>query len=145
MAKVTTYSGYHDAPDYKTKKPKEKQYSLPAPYNKKDGTLEKDVLKRTKEVLTELGGYWWRIENSGVIHGNVMCASQMKGLPDLMWLKDGILRFIEVKAPGGHVSQSQINCLQRCKENGGVAFIVVTPELLMTGDLTDMLEGIFVL
>lgn len=129
MSKVTTYTGYNDAPDYKKAKiPKEKQYPLPAPYNKKDGTLEKDVLKATKDVLDSLGGYWWRIENSGVIHGGTMCASKMKGLPDLMWLKDGILYFIEVKAPGGHVSQSQINCLQRCQENGGLPLILVSPK-----------------
>ncbi len=151
MTKVTTYTSYHDAPDYKKAKiPKEKQYSLPAPYNKKDGTLEKDVLKATKEVLDSLGGYWWRIENSGVIHGNVMCASKMKGLPDLMWLVKGHLWFIEVKAPGGHVSQSQINCLQRCQDNRGGALIVVDPDKLrefihMTYTTDIFVEGIQVL
>lgn len=146
--KITTYTSIFDAPEYKkAATPKSKQYSLPGNFKKSIGIPEREVIKAIKTGLKSLKGCMWRIEANGKIIGNTMISSEMKGLPDLMFLRDGKLYFIECKQFGGHVSMEQLSWLQRAVENGASSVIATSWEglrLWLEGNssASEYLEGI---
>ena len=56
--------------------------------------------------------------------------SRMQGLPDVVALKGGRMWGIEVKAPGGRVSETQAKTLLEIGAAGGIGIVVVEPQIL---------------
>lgn len=115
---------------------KGKSIPLPAPYNRRNGVLEADTMKRVREVLQSVPDLWWRrIEGSGkLIHTGPqqmqLVKSSMQGMPDFIALHQGVMLGLEVKAPGGHLAPEQKSCLEEMTLAGGLGMVVVDPEKL---------------
>lgn len=60
------------------------------------------------------------------------------GVPDIYALKDGINVWIEVKRPGGRVSQIQSYIHSQIREKGGIIFVVDTLD-----DLKEKLKELY--
>ena len=115
-------------------------YALPAPFNASKGEHERDIQKAVLAELQSLTPAAWRIEAGGVIRGEVLCASQMVGLPDIIGIIQGRFVGIEVKASGGRLSGMQARRLQDIQKAGGIALIVCTKGVLQRA-LADYLAG----
>lgn len=112
------------------KQDKEKKYPLPAPFNKKDDILEKQVLADIKELL-DLKRIWYIRVDAGIKivtskAGNSAIPSQMKGFPDLIVGYKGKLYFVEVKRKGGQYDASQETKWMHLTQDGGATVIVAT-------------------
>lgn len=110
--------------------------ALPAPYNRRSGAKEADVLKATLATLKTLKIWHRRIQVQGTIqhtgaNSAVFRQSTMVGLPDVLGvLPDGRLLGIECKAPGGHVSAIQLNTLTELRNSRAKVCILVDPAKL---------------
>ena len=115
---------------------KGKAEALPAPYNRRSGVLEAQVMREVRSVLEAVPGLWYRrIEGAGkLIHTGQqemrLVKSGMSGMPDYIALHQGAFLGIEVKAPGGSLSPEQKSCLEGITAAGGHGMIVVDPERL---------------
>ena len=112
---------------------KGKAEALPAPYNRRSGVLEAQVMRDVRSVLESMPGLWYRrIEGAGkLIHTGQqemrLVKSGMSGMPDYIALHQGAFLGIEVKAPGGSLSPEQRGCLEEIKVSGGISIVCVDP------------------
>jgi len=102
---------------------KGKKTRLPAPWNKRNGSLEKTIQKEIRLALRLAGGEFRRIEGGAKLShaGNgdfQMLASEQKGISDLIGFLDGVFCAIEVKAPGGSLSTEQVAYLDSVSWQG---------------------------
>lgn len=106
-----------------------KLIKLPAPYNKANGIKEAHILKDVKQVCANKYSWYMRIDIAGKIVRTKQAAyfapSEMKGLSDLIALKNGTFYAIEVKRSGGTITSQQLAVLNAIHKSGGVACIVV--------------------
>lgn len=65
-------------------------------------------------------------DKSGNWHFRRMPKYSMKGIPDIIIIKDGQFIGLEVKRPKGKQSEFQIEFQKRCEENGGKYFVVTS-------------------
>jgi hypothetical protein len=119
-----------------TKKRKtETSYPLPPPWNRRDpAVLEAPIMRAVIGLLRFRGCWVTRIEGGGkLLHRKgelTFGASEMTGLPDVLAVLRGQLFGLEVKAPGGKLSQSQLTQLQAMQRAGvRVAVVVGVDEL----------------
>jgi hypothetical protein len=117
----------HDTDSWK----KTKSYSMPKPYHKKmDGYDERNLQKEVNDLLKSLGVWWLRVEGSGKVvstpMGKRMIPSSMTGAPDNLLLMHGEFFAAELKVPGGKLSTLQKIHLDKIREQGGNAAVVVS-------------------
>jgi hypothetical protein len=109
---------------------------LPHPWRKKvPGLLEAQIMREVRSVLARSGCWYRRIEGGGkLLHSGsvaVMAKSEMVGMPDWIACQSGRLLGIEVKAPGGKVSASQVATLSAMQIAGARVCICVSASALM--------------
>lgn len=80
---------------------------------------EKTIERQIRNYLDKIGA--WHIKT----HGNMFSRA---GTPDILACIDGIFVAIEVKRPGGVVSELQKANIELIKRAGGVAFIAYNVE-----------------
>jgi hypothetical protein len=135
--KVITGSNFGDYAKHvleykKPKLPKEKEYSLPAPFNKVDPTLEGKVLAEIKKVFDLYHIWYVRLDSTGKLAkgkgGDLkMVAGSAKGFPDMLAGYNGQVYFIEVKRKGGgKYTQSQLNMWKDIRKHCQKTVIVAT-------------------
>jgi hypothetical protein len=112
------------------KKRVEVSYPLPAPWNRRDpAVLEAPIMRAVIGLLRFRGCWVTRIEGGGkLLHrkGELgIGASEMTGLPDVLAVLKGQLFGLEVKAPGGKLSQSQLTQLQAMQRSGARVAVVL--------------------
>ena len=157
MAKITEYSGIENAPTYDKVSLKtvlvKTEFSLPAPFNKKDKVAEKEILADIVRKLQHNHIFFARLNLGGVIRntksGAILTANGMVGWPDIIILFQGKMIGLEVKRLGGKVTTQQLGVLQEIQLNGGKAFIITNAISLykvFTNEVSNYyLEGIPVL
>ena len=86
--------------------------------------LEKHILKQILEYLPYIGIFAWRT-NSGVIFSEGRPHRMApRGTSDIIGIMpNGLFLAIEVKKPGGVVSQFQKEFLEKITTKGGVGFV----------------------
>lgn len=89
--------------------------------------LESTIVKKIMDEARRLG--WFVMKN----HGNTY---SIKGLPDLLCIKDGIAVWLEVKRPGEHATRMQEH-RHRELRSFGCRVAVVT----CVGEARDFLNG----
>jgi len=80
---------------------------------------EKTIENQIKKWL-ESQGYWWM-----KVHGDMF---QKSGVPDILACINGKFVGIEVKRPGGVVSELQKYNIEKIQAAGGVAFVAYSVE-----------------
>lgn len=80
---------------------------------------EKAIENKIKKWL-EKQGYWWM-----KVHGDMF---QKSGVPDIIACVNGKFVGIEVKRPGGRVSELQKYHIEKIRAAGGVAFVATSIE-----------------
>lgn len=75
---------------------------------------EKSIENQIKKWL-DSNGYWWM-----KVHGDMF---QKAGVPDIIACINGKFVGIEVKRPGGRVSELQKHQIEQIQQSGGVAFV----------------------
>lgn len=76
---------------------------------------ESDILKQVRDYLRWADWYVIRNQQSMGSH---------KGLSDLTAIKEGKVVWIEIKRPGGKLSQHQENFRKDIEEHGGIYWVV---------------------
>lgn len=79
--------------------------------------LEKTIENQIKKWL-EKQGYWWM-----KVHGDLF---QKSGIPDILACINGKFVGIEVKRPGGRLSELQKYNIEKIQAAGGVAFVATS-------------------
>lgn len=80
---------------------------------------EKSIENQIKKWL-DSNGYWWM-----KVHGDMF---QKAGVPDIIACINGKFVGIEVKRPGGRVSELQKHQIEQIQKSGGVAFVAYSLE-----------------
>lgn len=80
---------------------------------------EKTIENRIKRYLDGIGAWWIKT------HGNMFSKS---GTPDIIACVNGHFVAIEVKRPGGVVSELQKYHIEAIQKSGGIAFIAYSLE-----------------
>lgn len=80
---------------------------------------EKSIENQIKKWL-DSNGYWWM-----KVHGDMF---QKAGVPDIIACINGKFVGIEVKRPGGRVSELQKYQIEQIQKSGGVAFVAYSLE-----------------
>lgn len=80
---------------------------------------EKTIENQIKKWL-DSKGYWWM-----KVHGDLF---QKSGVPDILACINGTFVGIEVKRPGGKVSELQKYQMEQIQKSGGVAFVAHSVE-----------------
>lgn len=90
--------------------------------------LEKEIQKSIIDYLALLG--CWRIRiNSGAMSGNhkgkrwFMRFNDQPGCPDVIACLEGRFIAIEIKRPGGKLTEKQASALEAIRRAGGLAFV----------------------
>lgn len=103
-----------------------KKYVIPKPKGM-ESPPEKDILKECRDWLKKQDFFWVRLEGSGKLMNaggsQFMARSSMSGMPDLLILKDGSTFFIELKRPGGHITDEQTELLAKARESGAIVAV----------------------
>lgn len=93
--------------------------------------LEKEIQNTICEYLQLRGHLFWRqntaptIQNNGdKWHFRAMSKYSLKGIPDIIVIKDGMFIGLEVKRPKGKQNPDQIEFQRRCEEKGGKYYVV---------------------
>lgn len=106
---------------------------------------EKDIENEILTYLAYVGrGFFWKCNNVGVYDPRIGAYRKAKskhiirGVSDILGVLDGRFVAIEVKKPGGKVSEHQQNYLDRINKEGGIGFVAysvedVTKELFNAG------------
>ncbi len=81
--------------------------------------LEKTIENQIKKWL-DSQGYWWM-----KVHGDMF---QKSGIPDILACINGKFVGIEVKRPGGVMSELQKYNIEKIQAAGGVAFVAYSVE-----------------
>lgn len=125
------------------------KHKLPAPFNRADSTDERDVQKAILEIVKTVYSRHWhlRVEGGGKRLGSgAKGKSSMKGAPDLLMCIDSRIWGIEIKVPGGTVSEEQIKHLNLIESSGGRGVIVCSVDGFLRAmnqeQPTAILEGI---
>ncbi len=84
---------------------------------------EKQIENKIKKWL-EGNGYWWM-----KVHGDMF---QKSGVPDILACVNGKFVGIEVKRPGGRLSELQKYNIERIQAAGGVAFVATSVDEVRT-------------
>jgi hypothetical protein len=108
---------------------------LPAPWNRRDPAVHEAPIMRAVIGLLRFRGCWVaRIEGGGkLLHRKgqlAIGASEMQGMPDVLAVLNGQTFGLEVKAPGGRLSQSQLSQLQAMQRAGARVAVVVGTDSL---------------
>ncbi len=80
------------------------------------------------EYLALKGYFFWRQNTQPIFDKGKfrrMPKYAKKGVPDIILLKNGSVIFLEVKRPGGKLSESQIEFKEGCEKNK-VQYCVIT-------------------
>lgn len=93
--------------------------------------LEKDIQLAICDYLSLKKYFFWRQNNGGIFERNTgnfrpMPKYSIKGVPDIIVLKDGQFIGLEVKRPKGIQSDSQKEFEKLCKNNGCQYHIVTS-------------------
>ena len=75
-------------------------------------------------VVSEFPGFYFKV------YGN---AYQRKGLPDIIGCYHGSFVAIEVKMPGGKLTELQADALDQIKKHGGIAIVATSPDEAIRG------------
>jgi len=90
---------------------------------------ESDIQRAIMDWLTTHGVTWWRVPLAGIFHQiggkRILKRNPMRGHPDLAGVIGGIYFAIEVKRPGGKLSEVQHEWARRLRAAGAV-YIVAT-------------------
>lgn len=102
---------------------------------KKPVPLEKDIQNSICEYLEWKDHMFWRqntsptIQNSGEKwHFRAMSKYSLKGVPDIILIKDGLFYGLEVKRPKGKQNPDQLEFQRRCEEKKGRYYVVTCIE-----------------
>lgn len=95
----------------------------------KKSTPESIVLREVCEYLESTGVTFWRQNNIPVFDPRQGLFRKMpkwciKGVPDIIVLRNGIIHFIEVKAPKGVLSPDQKKFKIMVEKEGAMYFVV---------------------
>jgi len=74
---------------------------------------EADITRSIRKLLNEFGVFHWK-QHQGL--------GSTPGIPDIIGIYQGRLIGIEVKAPGGRLSEAQEKVINQINKAGGVAF-----------------------
>lgn len=107
-----------------------RSYSLPAPWNRRDPLCsEAGILRAVIRLLEAKGCFVQRIECGAKLHqrgGQVgFSKSAMTGFPDVLCIHRGTVYGLEVKAPGGSMSEAQRAKLLAMQRAGAQVAVVV--------------------
>lgn len=100
--------------------------------------FEKDIQRGCCEYLNRKGYFFWRSNNipvfgqsnDGQKRFRAMPKYALKGIPDIMIIKEGRFIGIEVKREGGKIRPEQEVFNHMCTINGGYYFVVHSVEEL---------------
>lgn len=94
--------------------------------------LEKDIQKKILQWLQFNGIFCWSNKTQGTFDPKrkvFRTSTQLKGVPDILGvLPDGRFLGIEVKRPGGKVSDEQVDFMVRANLRGAFAFVAYSLE-----------------
>lgn len=95
----------------------------------KKQTPESKVLHEVCEYLEQIGVTFWRQNNIPVYDVKLQLHRAMpkwciKGVSDLVVLRNGLIHFIEVKAPKGVLSPDQKKFRDMVQKEGALYFVV---------------------
>jgi hypothetical protein len=104
-------------------------------------TTEGDILKQCLEYLHLRGWHAWRNNSGGRPWTDRTGKTRLmrfgaKGSGDILAVRDGVFLSLEVKKPGGKVSDDQKAWIDTIRRHGGLAFVVRSVDELMA-ELTD--------
>jgi hypothetical protein len=107
-----------------------KPHPLPQPWNRRDPLLSESTIQKQVIAFLELRGcFVQRIEGGGKAvqrRGELAFAkSCMTGFPDLLVVHRGTVFALEIKAPGGHLSQAQVQKMVALRDHGARVAVVV--------------------
>ena len=96
---------------------------------KKKPPKEKDIQLVICKYLELKGHFFWRQNTSPIFDTKTgfyrpMPKYSIKGLPDIVLIKDGVFWGLEVKRPGSKPSDDQLFFKKRCEESGAKYHIV---------------------
>ena len=111
-----------------------KSHSLPAPFNKADGKLEKDIQKSIINELKKLNIFYKRVSMGAKIistkNGKIAAANELSGHPDIMIIANGLYIPIEVKRNGGKLSCAQWAIMIDMKRHGAFPLVGVSSDIV---------------
>lgn len=99
--------------------------------------LESEVQAAICEYLTLRRAFFWRQNTSPVYDTKQQVFRRMPkfalpGVPDIILIqKGGIVCFLEVKRPGGHLDPNQVIFKDRCQALGAAYHLVTSVEEVM--------------
>lgn len=90
--------------------------------------FEKDIQRSIIDYLRLKGVLCWKNSTGGIYKKSTdsYIPSQSVGAPDIFALDEGTFYGIEVKRPGGKLSDKQSEFLRKIEENGGVAIVATS-------------------
>lgn len=80
--------------------------------------MKEKVIENQIKKWLEKQGYWWM-----KVHGDMF---QKSGVPDILACINGRFVGIEVKRPGGRLTELQKYNIEKIKAAGGVAFVATS-------------------
>lgn len=86
-------------------------------------TAESQIKKQICEWLSHQKCFFWVTQSVGIAGRKNNSPFAGKGVSDILGLWNNRLLAIEVKAPGGKVSQEQIKFIELTNAHGGIAFV----------------------
>lgn len=86
---------------------------------------EHDITKAIRSMLNCLGVFHWKAWQGPM--------SQPRGVADILGCWEGRMLAIEVKRPGGKVTDDQEKFLKKVAENGGIAFVARSVDDVISG------------
>lgn len=108
---------------------KTEEYYLPKPLFKASEhyAKEADLLRAVKAYLESQDHpiFYQRCEGQGKMYRGKFIASEMTGFPDLIIIEFGVTFGVELKVPGGHLSEHQAKKLLELQDKGKVTAGVV--------------------
>ena len=107
----------------------EKKYTVPKPRGLRVTQKEAEILEECKAYLDSREDLCYRrVEGSGKYVAGKFIKSDMKGCPDLLILREGKLHLVELKVPGGSLSESQAEFIVEFGKHGAIAGVVCSLE-----------------
>lgn len=93
------------------------------------GTVENNIQKAVCDYLALRKYFFWRSNNMPVYDSTrkqyrAMPVYSMKGVPDIILIKDGFFIGIEIKVKGKYLSKDQKKFKELCKENGAEYYTI---------------------
>ena len=85
---------------------------------------EKEVTKQIRRLLKSIGVFHWK---------QIGALGLPKGISDILGIYEGRFLAIEVKRPGGRLSQYQKEFLKRVRDEGGIAIVARSVDDVIDG------------